>query len=184
MPRPLALIVGIALGVTATVVLAGMVGLWTVYAGAYNVAATDAHSDLTRWALSTTSRNSIENRAEGLELPENFTSEVVEAGAESYASMCAHCHAGPGVERAGWASGMRPLPPGLTHAAAEWEASEVFWIIRNGIKMSGMPAFGPDHGDEAVVSLTAFVKQLPGMTHEEYEELTGESGDGHGHGGD
>lgn len=181
MTKSLTLTIGIALGIVATLVLAGAVGLWVVYAGAYNVAATDAHADLTRWALSTTSRNSIATRAEGLELPGTFTPEVIEAGAASYASMCAHCHAGPGVERAGWAGGMRPLPPELTHAATEWEASEVFWIIRNGLKLSGMPAFGPDHGDEAIVSLTAFVKQLPGMTHEEYEALAGEGGEGHGH---
>lgn len=168
------------MGIVVTVLLAIAVWLIVVYTGAYNVAATDRHADLARWTLDTTMHRSVSSRAEALDLPENFTPELIAAGGPRYASMCAHCHAGPGLERAGWASGMRPIPPHLTEAAAGWEPQEVFWIVQNGIKMSGMPAFGPDHGDEAVLAITAFVKQLPGMTPEQYQEFTG--GGGHGHG--
>lgn len=76
---------------------------------------------------------------------------------------------------------MRPMPPHLTEAAAHWEPKEVFWVVKHGIKMWGMPAFGPAHDDEALWGLVAFVKQLPGMTPEAYEAATG--GGGHGSSG-
>lgn len=174
---------GIAAGILLTILVAIAVWLIVVYTGAYNVAATDRHADLVRWTLDTTMHRSVSSRAESLNVPETFPPELIAAGGSRYASMCAHCHAGPGIERAGWASGMRPMPPHLTEAAAKWEPQEVFWIVQNGIKMSGMPAFGPDHGDEALLEITAFVKQLPGMTPEEYEDLTAGGGHGGGHDG-
>ena len=182
MQRVTSLAVGFTAGVIAAALVAGAAWLSIVYTGAYNVAATDAHADPVRWSLDTTMRRSVSSRAEALDLPETFAPELIAAGGPRYASMCSHCHAGPGIERAGWASGMRPIPPHLTEAAAHWEPEDVFWIVRNGIKMSGMPAFGPDHGDEAVLEIAAFVKRLPGMTAEEYQELAG-GGGGH-HGGD
>ena len=174
--------IAMAFGVIATLLVAIEIWLTVVYTGAYNVAATDEHADLARWTFDTTFERSVASRAEPLDLPEVVTPELIAGGGPRYAAMCAHCHAGPGIERAGWVGGMRPLPPHLTEAAARWEPEEVFWIVQNGVKMSGMPAFGPDHGDEAVLEITAFVKQLPGMTPEQYQELTG--GGGHGGGGE
>jgi mono/diheme cytochrome c family protein len=171
---------GVLLGLIGGLVLLGAVFLAVVYTGAYNVAATDPHADIVRWALGTTQHRSVAGRAEDVEIPEDLAPELVAAGAPAYAAMCAHCHAGPGVERAAWASGMRPMPPELIHAATEWEPREVFWILQNGIKMSGMPAFGPDHGDQALIELTAFVGKLPGMTPEEYRTLTEARGRGGG----
>jgi mono/diheme cytochrome c family protein len=66
---------------------------------------------------------------------------------------------------------MRPQPPHLTEAAAHWELREVFWLVRHGVKMTGMPAFGPTHDDETLWSIAAFVKELPGMTPERYGGL-------------
>lgn len=174
---------GIAAGIVLTILVAIAVGLIIVYTGAYNVAATDRHADLVRWTLDTTMQRSVSSRAQSLHMPETFPPELIAAGGSHYASMCAHCHAGPGIERADWASGMRPMPPHLTEAAAEWEPQDVFWIVQNGIKMSGMPAFGSDHSDEALLEIAAFVKQLPGMTPEEYQELTRGGAHGGGHGG-
>ena len=67
---------------------------------------------------------------------------------------------------------MRPEPPHLTEAASEWSAAEIYWIVENGIKMSGMPAFGAHHGPEGIMALTAFVTQLPGLSPEDYRALT------------
>ena len=105
---------------------------------------------------------------------------MIEAGAGEYKETCQHCHAGPGVERAGWASGMRPRPPHLAEAAAEWSLAEVFWLARHGVKMTGMPAFGPTHDDRTLWSIAAFVKELPAMTPERYAALGGGEG-GHAH---
>jgi mono/diheme cytochrome c family protein len=177
--RKRALGVGVAAGAVGILALFGAIGLVVVYTGAYNVAATEEHASFTRWAFDTTFQNSVERRAADVTLPQAVTSEMIATGAASYRSSCQHCHAGPGVGRAEWASGMRPRPPYLTEAAAEWDLREVFWLVRHGVKMSGMPAFGPTHDEQAIWSIAAFVKELPAMTPERYAQL-GESGTGAG----
>ena len=172
--------VGAGVGVIATILVAIAAGLTVVYTGAYDVAATDRHFDPVRWAFDTTMHRSVAGRAEGIEEPEEIGSDLVMSGAETYGSTCVHCHGGPGVERAEWAASMRPMPPELTEAAAEWEPREVFWIVENGIKMTGMPAFGPEHDEAELWGIVAFAKQLPGMTPEEFQSLTGGSNE---HGG-
>lgn len=183
--RKKALGLGAAVGAGGVLALLGAVGLVVVYTGAYNVAATEEHASFTRWAFDTTFQNSVERRAADVPPPESMTPEMIAAGATSYKALCQHCHAGPGVERAEWASGMRPRPPHLTEAAAEWEPREVFWLVRHGVKMTGMPAFGPTHDDQALWNIAAFVKELPAMTPERYAALGGtpEGGGHHGDGG-
>lgn len=164
---------GMVIGCLATFAALGITGLVVVYTGAYNVAATEQHMSVTRWAFDTTMHRSIEQRADEVKRAEDVTPAMLAAGANAYKSMCQHCHAGPGVERESWAEGMRPRPPHLVEAAAEWKPSEVYWIVRNGIKMSGMPAFGPSHDEETLWGIAAFVKNLPAMTPEAYAAAGG-----------
>ncbi|SDY95824.1 c-type cytochrome [Citreimonas salinaria] len=172
--------IGAALGVVATLLVAIAVWLTVAYTGAYNVAATDTHADAVRWTLDTTMRRSVASRAEDILLPGTVPQDMLAEGAQHYAASCAHCHGGPGVEPSEWSRGMRPEPPHLVEAAAEWEPKEIYWIAENGIKMSGMPAFGRHHGPEELLTIAAFVSQLPGMSPEDYATIT--SGDD-GHGG-
>lgn len=174
---------GVLAGVLGTLAVAGLIGLIVVYTGAYNVAATEEHASFTRWAFDTTFHNSVERRAEDIVVPEAVTPALLEVGASRYKATCQHCHGGPGVERAEWASGMRPRPPHLSEAAARWEPQEVFWLVKHGVKMSGMPAFGPTHDDETLWGITAFVKELPAMTAERYAALGQSQGEAHGSGG-
>ncbi|MGE3279966.1 MAG: cytochrome c [Alphaproteobacteria bacterium] len=166
-----AAVLGVVAGALGLLVLLALAALFVVYTGIYNVAATEEHASLMRWAFDTTFHNSVERRAEEIITPKSLTPGMVTAGASAYKSMCQHCHAGPGVERAPWASGMRPRPPHLTEAAAEWEPQEVFWIVKHGVKMTGMPAFGPTHDDQTLWNIVAFVKNLPAMTPERYRSL-------------
>jgi mono/diheme cytochrome c family protein len=168
---------GLALGVIGTILVAIAAWLTVAYTGAYNVAASDQHFDAVRWTLDTTMHRSVSNRAGGAELPEVFSPELIAAGAQHYAESCAHCHGTPGGEPAGWSRGMRPEPPHLTEAASEWTSQEVHWIVSNGIKMSGMPAFASHHAPEEIVQLTAFVTALPGLTAEDYSALTASAPD-------
>lgn len=173
---------GIILGIVGTLLVAIAAWLTVVYTGAYNVAATDEHADIVRWTFETTMHESVARRAQELEAPAEFDAEQVRAGAKTYASTCAHCHGAPGSERESWATRMRPEPPELVEAAAHWSPREVFRIAKHGIKMSGMPAFAPEHSDEELWGLVAFVEQLPGMTPEEYEALAGDAtSGGHAH---
>lgn len=165
---------GLALGIVGTLLVAIAIWLTVAYTGAYNVAASDQHADAVRWTLDTTMHRSVERRSGDVALPETFTDELVAEGAGHYAESCVYCHGAPGQEPADWSRGMRPEPPHLTEAAAEWSAKEIYWIVENGIKMSGMPAFGAHHGPEGIAALTAFVSQLPGLSPDDYRALTGD----------
>jgi hypothetical protein len=58
-----------------------------------------------------------------------------------------------------------------TEAAKEWSTAELFWIVKHGVKMTGMPAFGPTHSDERLWTVVAFLKQLPQISPEKYTEM-------------
>jgi mono/diheme cytochrome c family protein len=167
----------------AVVAVLVMIGVWLamVYGGLFNVAATDQHSDVMRWTMDTTMHRSVESRAEAVLLPDSFTDAQVAEGGAAYGEYCAHCHGGPGAPPAEWSRGMRPVPPHLAEAAAEWTPRQIYWIAQKGLKMTGMPAFGPDHSAEELTAITAFVSRLPGLTEEDYAAL---AGGGHGHGGE
>ena len=171
-----------SLGIITAIAFAGLVGLVTVWAGGYNVAATVPHTDVGKWAITTNMKNSVEGNAQAVVVPAGFPTEDPEAGFSSFDAMCVHCHGAPGVERAAWAKGLLPKPPSLSEAASEWNSAEIFWIVRNGIKMTGMPAMAESHSDEEIWKIIAFVEQLPDMTPERYAELReeqGEEGGGH-----
>jgi mono/diheme cytochrome c family protein len=137
-----------------------------IYWGLFNVAATDSHWPLTYGILETARVRSVKAHAAGLKAPDNLADHkrVVE-GTSHFAEHCSSCHSAPGVEAGDIAKGMYPRPPLLRDAARQWSPSEMFWMIRNGIKMSGMPAW-PDHSDEDVWNIVAFLGQLPNMSEE------------------
>lgn len=167
---------GLVLGVIGTALIAITAWLTVAYTGAYNVAASDQHADAVRWTLDTTMHRSVERRSGDVELPETFSDELVAQGARHYTESCVYCHGAPGQDPTEWSRGMRPEPPHLMEAAAEWSVEEIYWIVENGIKMSGMPAFGAHHGPEGIAALTAFVTQMPGLSVEDYRTLTGSGG--------
>lgn len=175
---------GILLGVVGTLVVLIAVALLVILTGAYNVAATDRHESPVAWALDTTMRNSVQGRAGDLEPPASFTPAMITAGAGEYKAMCEHCHGGVGTEHAEWAAVMVPNPPPLARVAEDWTAAEVFWLVKHGVKMTGMPAFGPSHDDQTMWNIAAFVKALPNMTAEEYAAYpAGHGTEGEGEGG-
>ncbi|TFL16797.1 c-type cytochrome [Jannaschia formosa] len=167
---------GIAIGIVGTILVAIAVWLTVVYTGVYNVAASDPHADAVRWTFDTTMHRSVERQSDGIELPETFSAELFAQGASHYAESCVHCHGAPGQDPTAWSRGMKPQPPHLIEAAANWSAEEIYWIVENGIKMSGMPAFGDHHGPEAIAAITAFVSRLPGLSPDDYRALTAHDG--------
>ena len=174
---------GAITGAVAMLLLLIAIALIVILTGGYNVAATDRHNPIVGWALDTTMHNSVQGQASDLQTPEEITPAMIEAGAGEYKAMCVHCHGGVGEARAEWAMGMRPHPPALATEATEWSQSEVFWIVKHGIKMTGMPAFGPTHDDQTVWNIAAFVNQLPQMSEEEYAAFpVGHGGGDHSHG--
>jgi mono/diheme cytochrome c family protein len=91
-------------------------------------------------------------------------------GVEHYAAHCAICHGAPGVPKGDIGRGLYPPPPDLGQAAEVYNPAELFWIVKHGIKMTGMPAWS-DHSDEEIWATVGFLRKLPGMSEEDYAKL-------------
>jgi mono/diheme cytochrome c family protein len=163
------------IGLFAALVLGVVGGLLVMMSGAFNIAATNPDSAITEWILHTTMRRSVAVRSSTIVAPESFNEEQVRAGSKEFRAMCAGCHGAPGKMRSAAGKGLRPRAPDLALAARDWTTANLFWIVKNGVKMTGMPAFGPTHNDQTIWNLVAFVRQLPDMTPEQYQRFADES---------
>ncbi|MCI0453643.1 MAG: cytochrome c [Candidatus Dadabacteria bacterium] len=155
-----------------------------IYTGVYNIAATVPHSKLTLWIFNTTMERSVKYHAKGIEAP-RLDESLVQTGFNHYSEMCEGCHGKPGLSPSEMKTGFYPEPPDLTKGLEKWSPSELFWIIKNGIKMSAMPAFGPTHSEEELWAIVAFLGRLPDLSPEEYqamEKTAQEKPGGHEHG--
>jgi len=164
------------LTVVAVLAILAALCLGIIYSGVYDVAATSPDSGLVAWVLETTQDASVERRAEKVEVPPLGRPEQLAEGLIHYHEMCVTCHGAPGVPASEIGKGLNPFPPELVEEAGEEEPEELFWIVKNGIKMTGMPAFGPTHTDEQLWAIIAFVRTLPVMTPEEYARAVEEAG--------
>lgn len=155
--------------VAALVLVGGYLGF--IYSGIYNVAASDPHWEITRWAMETVRMRSIKAHAVGIQVPPGRDDPAkLPMGVEHYAAHCAVCHGAPGVPKGEIARGLYPAPPDLAVTAKQYDPAELFWIVKHGIKMSGMPAWS-DHSDDELWATVAFLRKLPGMSESDYAKL-------------
>jgi mono/diheme cytochrome c family protein len=157
----------------------GIVGLIGVFgfiqSGMFNIAATERDGPLLSWLLHTTMENSVEKRAGKIVVPDLSGRELILTGASDYVGMCAQCHGEPGKESGSLTQGLNPTPPNLKALAEDGSAAEKFWIITNGIRMTGMPAFGKTHGPEEIWPVVAFIQSAKDMDTTNYNKLVEES---------
>lgn len=170
----------VTLGVALILFVIGALAF--IYSGIYDIAATDPHLGVVRWVLNTTQVRAVEEHAERAPEPPRADSAMLRHGVQHYSEMCVVCHGAPGVERGEFGKGMNPTPPDLARMAERYSARELFWITKHGLKMAGMPAFGPTHSDLEIWGIVAFVQQLPRMSSEEYQRWVQRYGGG-GEGG-
>lgn len=149
-----------------------------IYSGTYNIAASVPHSELASWVFNTTKKYSVKKHAEDIEPPNLDDEKLVKTGFDHYDEMCVGCHGAPGSEPA---EGFNPDPPGLAEKALEFSPAEMFWIVKNGIKMTAMPEFGSTHSENEIWSIVAFTVKLPEMTEEQYKDLKVEIQHEHNH---
>ncbi|MCE5244563.1 MAG: cytochrome c [Syntrophobacteraceae bacterium] len=151
-------------------VLASSAGIWL---GVYNVAADVPHWEITRMTLEVARERSIAVRSGDLKLPSLDDPELVRAGVLEFHETCRVCHGAPGHPREEFARGMYPLPPSLSSGDVqdELKSEEVYWIVKNGLKMSGMPAFSAFDDERDILGAVAFVKRMKDMQPEEYGGL-------------
>lgn len=95
---------------------------------------------------------------------------AIAAGLEQYRGTCIICHGAPGVKPAELAQGLNPPAP-FFNAGTDMTDGELFWVIKHGIRMTPMPAFGPTHTDTQIWRIAAFVRHLPELTEKERASL-------------
>lgn len=157
------------------IMVVGTLFISVVYMGVYKVGVTSGHNDLTEYILRTTMRNSIKRHARYIEVPDSLDLSDREYASRyfgHYNAACLPCHGAPGREAAPWMI-IYPEAPMLADEGAvdQWTDPELFLILKEGIKSTGMMALGPTHPDKDIWGVTALVRQLPEMTAEEYNAM-------------
>ncbi|VAW92985.1 Cytochrome c family protein [hydrothermal vent metagenome] len=155
-----------------------------IWFGIFNIAATEKHWDATTSLLEIVKDRSIYTRSQGLLVPDLNSSERVARAAPNYKAMCAKCHLAPGIEKSELYEGLYPQPPVFykRSALSEREPHEAFWVIKNGLKLTGMPAWGIYNSDDQIWDIVAFISSMKNMSPEQYKKLAAAGEHGHAKG--
>jgi len=145
------------------------------FGGFYDVAGAAPDLGVVRWALiqvrmASIGRHADEQSPAGFDVPAK-----IQEGARSFATIgCVNCHGAPGVKWAKFSEGLHPDPPDLKDLVNDRTPAQLFWVIKNGINMTGMPSFAlAGAKDEELWSIVAFVKKLPDISESDYKAWTG-----------
>ncbi|MGA7329231.1 MAG: cytochrome c [Rhodomicrobium sp.] len=151
-------------------IAAAAAGAIYFFGGFYNVAALEPDNKFAAWIIGHVREASIERRAPtpppGLDDPT-----TIQAGARAFAARgCVTCHGAPGADWAKFSEGMRPDAADLNEVAKMQSVGEIFWVIKNGINMTGMPSFARINVDDGEIwKIAAFVKKFPSVSPENYK---------------
>ena len=163
----------VVVGTLAALAIGGVVFIGS---GIYNIGADDHHTKIVLAIIEQLRERSIGVRARTIDAPNIGDAKRIAAGAERYATLCVGCHLAPGVTKSDIRPGLYPHPPNLSQEDSR-DAQRAFWTIKHGIKMSAMPAWGKSLDDAAIWDIVSFVRKMPAMTPEAYQQLS------HGHSG-
>lgn len=159
----------IAISIFAIIALTGFLFIWF---GLFNVAANEKHWDITTDFLEVIRERSIRSHAKEVTMPDLTNQKRIAKGAANYAAMCAQCHLAPGVDTSELYEGLYPQPPVLfKRDKLTRDPKETFWIIKNGLKMTGMPAWEIYNSDDQIWDLIALIPALKDMSPQEYQKL-------------
>ena len=144
------------------------------FGGYYSVAGTAWEPGVVKWALVHVREASVERHAKDSPPFSLNDPAIVQAGARAFSERgCVNCHGGPGVQWAKFSEGLHPDPPDLKELANDRAPQQLFWVIKNGINMTGMPSFGSiEVPDREIWTIVAFVKKLPSVSADDYKAWT------------
>ena len=152
----------------AALVVAGFLVAWS---GVIHVGASTGHAAITDWFLHWAMRNAVRTYAAlTVDTPAADPEGLISA-AGHFAGHCAVCHGAPGERPSPQMQAATPHAPDLAITAASYSDAQLFWIVKHGVKFTGMPAWPALERDDEVRRMTAFVRSLPDMTAPEYRAL-------------
>jgi mono/diheme cytochrome c family protein len=141
------------------------------FSGMYQVGADVPHWSITRHAIGMVREHAIERRVADIKPPPLQDPALVKVGAQHYLEMCAGCHLAPGMGHSDLRDGLYPRPPNLTRFAPD--PASAFWVIKHGLKMTAMPAWGETQNDQTIWAMVAYLQKQPRMSAAEFRALTG-----------
>jgi cytochrome c553 len=162
------LLIGAAIAIVI-VVPAGVFAF--VKSGLFPVGASSPHTKFTEWITHDTMIHSVRRRATSVTPALQFTPQEVAAGFCAYETHCVACHGAAAVARQRWTTGMEPAPPYLLDIDQRFTRSQLFWIVKNGIKMTGMPSWRSEMSDAEIWNVVAWLEasaKLPPQTYVEW----------------
>ena len=164
---------------TVLVLLAlGVAGALVVRASGWmNVSAIPPPSGFENWFFGGMSDHSVEAHARPIAPINHDDPKLLRQGLEDYNGACVTCHGAPGLEPSETEQGLNPPPPHLWTADSQsLSDAELYWLVKNGVRMTGMPAFGPTHDETELRAIVAFVRELPKLENGKYAALVKASG--------
>lgn len=164
--------IGCAVLVVLLALLVALGGFLFAASGVVPIAASSGHWRITAWFLHFAMRRSVSTHTLGDELPALDEPWLVLKGAGHYEGACRPCHGLPGEPPPPVPRGMTPAPPPLgPEVARDWDPEELFFIVKHGIKFTGMPAWPSQQRDDEVHAMVAFLLAVPDLDAGSYARL-------------
>jgi len=147
------------------------------FGGYYNIAATEQDNGAVAWALIQVRQASIDRHATDTPPKSLDDPATIQAGAKAFSARgCVNCHGGPGAQWAKFSEGLNPGPPDLKDVVGGLQPREIFWVVKNGVRMTGMPSFaGAGVPDPEIWSMVAFLKKLPTVSDADFKAWSASS---------
>jgi cytochrome c553 len=173
------------LGLKGWVLIIGLLGSFAAVggfllaaSGIIPIKASSGHWPITAWLLKYSMHRSIATHTTGLEAPTLDEPWLVAKGAGHYETGCRPCHGSPELRGPRVARWMTPHPPYLPPAISHWEPAELFYLVKHGVKFTGMPAWPAQQRDDEVWAMVAFLLAFPKLDAQAYRRLvSGEAGE-------
>jgi len=165
------LLIGAAIGIVVVVPICVFA---FVKSGVFDVGASSPHTKFTQWITHETMIHSVRRHAASVSPPPRVTAAEVVAGFCAYQTHCVACHGAAAVARKRWADGMEPAPPYLLDVQQHFTPGQLFWIAKNGIKMTGMPSWAGSMSDAQIWSVVAWLEVSPKLPPQTYVQWRSE----------
>ena len=167
--RPVVIVLSTLLG-SGAVTLLGAAAF--IYSGVFNVSAAWPDGPVAYWVLHKVYTRSLAAHSEAVVVPAGYeTPTAVAAGARLYDANCTACHGVPGQPLSAIGRGINPQAPYVLGAKRRNEPKPVYWVLENGVRMSGMPDFGRSLSEAQIWQLTAFLHAGRGIGAADYARL-------------
>jgi cytochrome c553 len=160
--------------VAGVLVAAAAGGFLFAASGIMPIKASSGHWEITAWVLNFAMRRSVVTHALAIAAPPLGDQALVLKGASHYEIGCRPCHGSPDLDQQPRiALRMTPQPPNLSREVVKWSPEQLFYIVKHGVKFTGMPAWPAQKRDDEIWAVVAFLLKLPTLSAADYKRLAG-----------